>query len=307
MDISAESCGSATALLSCRVPLDENAGPEWSRTEVDRIHGRHTFRALAWLLECVKNVGDPFGDWQSAALRDTPLNRQRCASSPPHFRWSLVNEKKVVAVEDTAQAGAYERALKSRPATFVTQLMLDYNNVGTVRIGVNIASLMHRALSRLPTAGQTHKAAISWRLDTDYAPMPRLFLPKYTIPSSRDDALHSEPPSFKVPLRLEQLRSLMWMLARGSTDTEPSIEEEISEAILDPLGWRAEGRAQRPVNIRGGVLTDQIGYGNTAITLALIDCTKSKRKNRELEKDRIPGRIRVKASLVLVPPGHLAC
>ncbi|KAI0070373.1 hypothetical protein K474DRAFT_1713396 [Panus rudis PR-1116 ss-1] len=185
--------------------------------------------------------------------------------------------------------------------------MLDNNNVGTVRIGVNIASLMHRALSRLPTAGRTQKAAILWRLDTDYAPMPRLSLPKYTIPSNRHDALHSEPLSFKVPLRPEQLRFLTWVLARESTDTEPFIAEEISEAILDPLGWRAEGRAQRPVNIRGGVLVDQVGYGKIVITLALIDCTKKQiqKEHRDLEKDRIPVRIRVKASLVLVP-GHLA-
>ncbi|KAI0070374.1 hypothetical protein K474DRAFT_1741469, partial [Panus rudis PR-1116 ss-1] len=102
VDISAESCGSATALLSCRVPLDENAGPELPR-------GAWT----AWLLERVKNVGDLFGDWQNAALPDTLLNCERCAPRPPQIRWSLANEKKIVAVEDTAQAGAYERALKS--------------------------------------------------------------------------------------------------------------------------------------------------------------------------------------------------
>jgi hypothetical protein len=58
------------------------------------------------------------------------------------------------------------------------------------------------------------------------------------------------------------------------------------------------------VHIRGGVLADQVGYGKTAITLGLIDCTR-KEVARELhDAAEIPGKIRVKASLVVVPP-HL--
>lgn len=35
--------------------------------------------------------------------------------------------------------------------------------------------------------------------------------------------------------------------------------EEVSEAMLGPLGWIAEGRAVCPVLVRGGVLADEVG------------------------------------------------
>ena len=148
---------------------------------------------------------------------------------------------------------------------------MDDNGDGAVRIGVNIASLTHRALDRLP------KVTLSWRLDTDFKPFVNLILPKFTLLSNRSDPEHQQPPHFeKFPLRVEQLRSLHWMLEQEKPDAPPFIEEEVSEA-----GWRAEGRAQQPVHICGGVLADEVGYGKTAITLGLIDCTR-KKVGREL-------------------------
>lgn len=79
------------------------------------------------------------------------------------------------------------------------------------------------------------------------------------------------------------------------------IEEEISEAALPSLGWRAEGKAERPVMIRGGVIADQVGYGKTIISLALV-----------AEARKIPapdpapkGLMDLKATLIVVP-GHLS-
>jgi hypothetical protein len=40
---------------------------------------------------------------------------------------------------------------------------------------------------------------------------------------------------------------------------EPYTEEEVAEAILPALRWRAEGRAQKIMAVRGGVLADQVG------------------------------------------------
>ena len=89
--------------------------------------------------------------------------------------------------------------------------------------------------------------------------------PKFKLASNKRDAEHTQPHHFsKYPLRVEQLRSLSWMLAQESKSAPPFTEEEISEAILEPLGWRAEGHAQRPqaVHVRSGAaLTDEVGYG----------------------------------------------
>ncbi|KAN0130961.1 hypothetical protein V8E53_011339 [Lactarius tabidus] len=305
--VSKDACKSANALLVARVPLHSQAGPEWPRgswQEVEQIYERATFRALSWLLERIKVVDGPFADWQEVELPEDHSNCERCAPLAPSLRW-IKQGKKAMAIEDSAEAGEYERRLKRRPAPFVTQLKLDDKGTGTVRIGVNVASLTHRALARLPTAGRKGQTTLSWRLDTNFKPLVKLVLPKFTLLSNRPDPEHRQPPHFKkFPLRVEQLRSLHWMLEQEKPSAPPFIEEEVSEAMLEPLGWRAEGRAQQPVYIRGGVLADQVGYGKTAITLGLIDCTR-KQVARELDDAKeIPGKIRVKASLVVVPP-HL--
>lgn len=293
-------------MLVCSVPLRGQAGLEWPRdtwAEVDKVHERGTFKALAWLLERIRHVDDNFRSWQNVTLPDDHSNCERCAPTAPDLRWLLVN-KKMVPVEDPIQAGEYERRLKRRPSPFVTQLNLDTNGLGTVRVGINIPSLLHRALSRLPSKNRAEKPALSWRLDTNFTPAAHANHPKFVILSNKKDQEHPQPPSFKIPLRKEQLRSLEWMLQRESSTASPFIEEEISEAILDPLGWRAEGRAQRPVHVRGGVLADQVGYGKTAITLGLIDCMSKATTKESTKMGRVPGKIAVKGTLIIVPP-HL--
>lgn len=295
-------------MLVCRVPLHSQAGPEWSVgawKEVDKIHERLTFKFLAWLTERVRN-DDDFTEWQAVPSHNTHDDCPRCAPRAPAIGWARNDKKKIVAVEDTAEAGAYERALKRRPAPFVTQLKVEADGVGHVRIGINIASLMHRALSRLPSRGRTAEATLAWRLNTDFAPMAKLSLPKFTLLSNKTDSEHTQPPHFVTKLRPEQLRSLTWMIRQEDPSCSPFVEEEISEAILEPLGWRVEGRAQRANRVRGGVLADQVGYGKTAITLGLIDCTAKevKKEFAKWEDQDMPGKIPTKATLVIVPP-HL--
>ena len=91
---------------------------------------------------------------------------------------------------------------------------------------------------------------------------------RFTSCKASDSA--PQPPHFKdFKLRPEQQRSLSWMLAQEAC-TDPFIEEEVAEATLPSLGWRAEAKVERPVLARGGVVADQVGYGKTAITIGLI-------------------------------------
>jgi hypothetical protein len=230
-------------------------------------------------------------------------NCERCSPSTPQLQWVSAG-KKMVALEDAVQAGEYERSLKKRPSPFVTQLKLDDNGVGTVRVGFNAPTLLHRALSRLPSAGRTERPILTWRLNTNFTPTASLNLPKFVILSNKRDKEHAQPPHFKTPLRKEQLRSLEWMVQQEADDAPPFVEEEISEAILHPLGWRAEGRAQRPVLVRGGVLADAVGYGKTATTLGLIDCTQEMVEEDFERMGRVDGKIAIKGTLIIVPP-HL--
>ncbi|KAL4062601.1 hypothetical protein J3A83DRAFT_4381778 [Scleroderma citrinum] len=303
--VSTEACARATALLSCSVSLPDDAGAERPRREwkeVDKLNERATFRSLAWLLERIRHVDDNLKQWQSITVPEELSHCQRCAPVSPTIKWKK-DGKKILAIEDSQEAGQYERDLKLRPSPFVTQLKMD-NNTGYVKVGLNIASLLHRALSRLPSGNRTELLTLSWRLDTDFAPAVKMSPPSYRLLSNKNDPQHEQPPNFgKLPLRPEQLRSLTWMLECEAMDAPPFIEEEISEATLEPLGWRAEGRAQRPIRVRGGVLADQVGYGKTAITLGLIDCAYSNVKD-EFEGKDIHGKVPVQATLVIVPP-HL--
>ena len=94
-------------------------------------------------------------------------------------------------------------------------------------------------------------------------------------------------------LRKEQQRSLKWMIGQ---------EQEVEEANLRHLGWRAEVRVTRSRQIRGGVLADEVGYGKTATTLVLIDCQAQ--KAAKSSKAPCVGSISPKATLI-IEPRHL--
>ncbi|KAF9497116.1 hypothetical protein BDN71DRAFT_1445134 [Pleurotus eryngii] len=306
ISLNLDACRSAMAFLVCQVPFGSDAGPEWPRgtwREVDRINERSIFRSLAWLLGRICHDDQSFTSWQTIEHSDICESCERCAPSAPKLKWMTV-KRKSVAVENTIQAGEYERRLKRRPSPFVTQLMLNEDGVGTVKIGLNVPTLLHRAVPRLPNVHRDSRVTLSWRLDTNFTPSVHIDLPKFVLRSNKQDKKHAQPPHFKLKLRVEQLRSLEWMVAQEAKTAPPFIEEEISEAMLDALGWRAEGRVQRSVKIRGGVLADQVGYGKTAITLALIDVMASNVKEEMSNIDDLPGKIPTKASLIVVPP-HL--
>jgi hypothetical protein len=314
---STSDCHQSAALLSVKVPLDaSHAEAMWKKNawgEVDLEHqGIGTFAQLAWITERLPSL-EQFSSWN--LLSDAEHAGTGCTSCAPlrptiHWIKQLGKLNKngnktrstIEPYEDRLEAGRYEQALKRRPAPFVVQLRLD-DNVGNFRIGLNMLSLAHRALSRLPTNTAKGSVKLSWRLTANRVaevPQPPRV---YIMPSNKLDPQHPQPQGFKYPLRKEQLRSLWWMLqqerAKGKTHT--FVEEEISESSLPGLGWRAEGKAERPVMIRGGVIADQVGYGKTIISLALI---------AETNGERAPvaepcGLIDTKATLIVVP-GHLS-
>lgn len=280
----------------------QDVWPQGTWNEVDKIHERETFRKLAWLFESIPSVADHFRDWQHISDLAGSLGCARCAPPEPSLLWAMGKKKKIVAIENTVEAGEYERRLKNRPAPFITQLKLQ-DHIGTMRIGINLASLAHRALSRLPPRGEAGEPRLSWRLDTRFVPQAAPKANKFRLISNRNDPSNEQPPNFKLELRPEQLRSLHWMIQQESKDVERFVEEEISEATLEALGWRVETRAERDVCVRGGVLADQVGYGKTAITLGVIDSTRDEVR-REFKDRTMDGKIPTKASLVIVPP-HL--
>jgi SNF2 family DNA or RNA helicase len=74
---------------------------------------------------------------------------------------------------------------------------------------------------------------------------------------------------------------------------------EVRETWLDEIGLRMEGRASQHVPVRGGIIGDGVGFGKTALALAIIDANPKVEEEKE-KSWRIP----TKATLVLVP-SHL--
>ena len=311
LDLRREDCTSAVAVLTCEAPvLSRGMDRIWPADgvwgQVDLLHKTNTtFGQLAWLVERLPDV-DAFESWMTAehdTLDYATANCARCAPSEPDIQWLAIPGKPVVPVENTMQAGPYEQALKNRPSPFVVQLRLK-DDLAQVRFGLNAATLMHRAVSRLPPSKNAGAVELSWRLTKLDRSIDMFRPPRYTLRSNRQDPEARTPDLFALQLRREQKRSLTWMLEQEAANVQPFNEEEISEGLLEPLGWRAEGRAVRAVTVRGGVLADAVGYGKTCISLALIASSPHRRELPALPTGEEGNYIPTRATLIIVP-GHL--
>lgn len=110
--------------------------------------------------------------------------------------------------EDPCQAGQYERAMKSRAAPFVTYTWIDETKTGRLMIGLNVPTLAHRALAKLPGLVSYDVVNLCWRLVTQYTWPLTLDLPRFQIKNNRTDEEESHvfPMKEEVDGVLEPLR-----------------------------------------------------------------------------------------------------
>jgi hypothetical protein len=317
---SANSCQVAHLALSCVATIPEGEISRWHADdwiEIPPTQYKEFFTAFAWLTQKASNIPG-LENWKEASNPpSTPC--QMCAPDVPGIRWRLEGLKsttqeagpkkraagnkkqpcKLVAFEDAEQAARFERLLKNRPSPLVIQIHIDSDGLVQLKIAINPETLMHRALAKLLLLYPGPGMSMSWRLCTNQVSVPNFSLPDFTLKNNNHDSPAGKPPGFQHDLRPEQSRSLAWMICQENDDIEPFIEEEIEEATIPQIGWRAEGRARKPIYVRGGVLADQVGYGKTVTTLALIDTQRS--QDREIAKIPVEGSISIKATLILVP------
>lgn len=137
------------------------------------------------------------------------------------------------------------QAIKQRPSEVVVQLRRD-DMTGKLRIGLNFITMLHRAAARLPSQNRKGRPIFSYRLETGHQVVSSTVhqTKPFDLPSNKPDAAAGQPPRFVIKLRPEQLRSLSWMLKRERPDEDDFfVEQEVSEAVLAPLGWRLEAKA----------------------------------------------------------------
>ncbi|KAI1638962.1 hypothetical protein F4809DRAFT_199476 [Biscogniauxia mediterranea] len=185
----------------------------------------------------------------------------------------------------------------------------------SMRYAVNPVVLMHQALSLLPstrraltcsevqdrvTAFMRTESRAAANLNYKFEPFTKSLIPL----SKRKNKVvpATQPRALKTELSTLQKESLGWMIKREQGD-DTFTEREVEEHLVPELKLRLLGCAQRQVCRRGGVLADEVGYGKTVVSLALMSLQQ---KFDETESMRLRAEcnnvcIHLKASLVVVP------
>ena len=296
-----------TALLSCVLPRQQADSASWQKglwTIMDQKSERQVAATFAWLFAQVKDLGGFERGWRSLSTRPNEYhNCPVCAPAFPKIMWTCSRgskKDKIIPYEDGREAGNFERKIKVRPAPFLVQTSVDDDEMhaGRLLVGLHLPTLVHRALARLDEVADSDEIEMKWRLDTRWEAPNRYRLKDFTLTNNKlhDQADYGFPTGEQ--LRPEQKRSLHWMIGQ-EVDDMAFYEEEIEEATLSQMSWRAEVRIRRARVIRGGVLADEVGYGKTATTLALIDSQKMSAE--DYAGYQSSGRLSIKATLILVP------
>jgi hypothetical protein len=256
---------------------------------------------VCWLLQKAVEF-TAFQDWIPADDGQSSSELKRavctaCVPAKPRLLWGRDRRGHIKAYEDPHDAALYERQIKSRSPPFLIFCRIDEHGTGHLRVTLNVQALLHQAYGKLFRSNPTAVASFTWRLVPNTFDSRNRIFPKFILVNNRDDVQCAQPPNFELNLRPEQLRSLSWMRKMERVDVEPFVEEEVEEALLPMLMWRAEGKVCAQKIVRGGVLADDVGYGKTAIVLGLIDSLQSD----QALPDPIGGHIPLKATLIVVP------
>lgn len=218
-----------------------------------RRHEHSIFEPVA--SDCLVGVPETLREWQ--VPMDMPSNALEHASTADEEAWAL-----------EAHPGSGRVRLLVRPGVLLLRMLRRGTALPAARFSWRVLDGQDRAIAiddAAPAAGfRVHARAAQ--------------VGEFSILSNVEDAAFSQPPRFaEFPLRREQLRSLGWMVAQERSRSEAFVTElRESTAFADAPHWKLEGRLHCEYNdVKGGVLADAIGYGKTACTIGLVDCTAS--------------------------------
>ena len=305
---------SAFTVLTCRASLDGTDRTIWPRDTaliVSHSNEREVFTKLSWLMERNRELGTFSDQWRNFGVITIPASCPACSPMLPRIRWKRQKQgTTVVPYEEVTDAIEYERATKARPSPITIHAQDIGDNIGCLTIDLNVATLIHQAMSRFCNKKSTEgEVRLEWRLNTAYQPTERL-LPKFDLQSNQLDAVlpytfsgleHNKETNKwqNLQLRQEQQRSLQWMTERENGNGKLFLERSIAEAMMPHLGWCVQGRATRSYYIRGGVIADKVGYGKTITMLALIQSRREATRTA-LQPD-VKGHISLRATLIVTP------
>ena len=311
VDIELENChGTYVPLAKLAGPSEllnmKGIGESWGPVNPEKFN--QELKSNSWALQQFSTWVD-FEGWRRIGLTyELPHDRQEicavCGPRTPNILWGRSRNGRVMPYEDPKDAAVFEKAVKSKPPPFMAFRKV-VGDRGELVFALNIQSLAHHACLKLASLDDSEKIGFEWRLISNACDLGRQSHPRFTIPNNKGDPEADQPPNFQFDLRPEQLRSVHWMIQQDLQEVAPFTEQEVEEAFLPLLLWRAEVKATMPCTIRGGVLADEVGYGKTATVLALVDHGFEKDAREQTQIRDVPsiecGQIAVKATLILVP------
>ncbi|RYO98967.1 hypothetical protein DL764_006942 [Monosporascus ibericus] len=247
-----------------------------------------------------------------------------CSPKKPAVSW-LTQNGQVVAYEPPNEMKTFEKSLAQRRNPFEVQAQITPENV-QVRYLFYPDVLAHRASTYLPVVGaafniDTNAVAVNLRakvkvrvvanIKQEYKPFRKSILQlesselagsDYLDPKGTNLGSLEQPPGFKGNLSPFQVQSLRDWLDR---EYKPKAfkEKETEESLQPHLNVRLVGRAKRNIPWRGGVVADDVGYGKTVVSLALMqmqeqfDCGPSVAQRTA----KTASCIHLKATLVIAP------
>lgn len=250
-------CKKSELILRCT--FDSHNGNARNSHDVDPTDNKF-FEQNAHILESMRRLL-PSSDWRPLSLASS--NCTSCAPRKPGLRWMLTETQAIKPYEDPVSAGIYERSIKSRPRPIVFKLNRQSTHESSIQFGLNLASLAHRAIARLP---EDSECRLTWKLDQSLVSGDVKFSQFVLRPTEGSASPHDT--GMRCQLYPKQSQVVHWMQQQelGQKFTI----EEAEEAIVPALGWRAEVRAETEITVRGGICADHPGFGKTITSLALI-------------------------------------
>lgn len=185
----------------------------------------------------------------------------------------------------------------------------------TANYEVNIDMLVHRAMNHLPISKE-NSGDLQLRTFVDIK-KGSLIIPNMRFESFRRSLqrlqgnIPQESPEQQeifingYALTEQQEISLNWMLER---ELYPPLftEREIEECRVDPLNLRVLAVAEHDTSQPGGILADDVGYGKTIVTLALMGVQRSFDQGQSLrERLGYEDNTSVLAASLVFAPKHL--
>ena len=274
-----------TVILQCEIPwFGRNPDGRSSNHGCTVTEGNQMGMKLDiyWLAKKVGPLVKDASKWMAIALGDVGKACDTCTPPRPRLSWRVAQvelRKRMrnlfIPSVDPHAASSFETLLRDRPSPFSLDLLplSPLTDHRTLTIAVRPHVLVHRAIFRLcktRSGVKTGPVKASWRIVPD-EPHEILKPTKYAIPPIGNK--HSQSfrfPATKYKLRSDQERSLHWMTVRDRVDPPPFQEMMVEESISFHLGWNFEAKVTRECSTRGGILADDVGFGKTITTLALI-------------------------------------